>query len=56
MIVDEHEINFQLQRGLQMMNVRKATEEEIKTCPVVALTSDMLWNPEELSRDYVAQN
>ena len=56
MIADEHEVNFQLQRGLQMINVQNATEEELKTCPVVAVTSDMLWNPEELSRDYVDLN
>ena len=49
LIAGNHEITFTLQRKLQMMDVRKASEEELQTCPVLVLTSDMLWNPDDLT-------
>ena len=39
---DGHKVTFKLHDGLQMVYVRKSTEDELKYYPVVLLTSDMV--------------
>ena len=56
LIYDGHKVNFKLPDVLQMLHVRKSTEDDLKYFPVVVLTSDMVYNPKELSGDYLDQN
>ena len=42
LIAGGNEIKLNLQCGLQMIDVRRATEDELKTCPGIELTFDML--------------
>ena len=56
LIYDGHKMNFKLPDVLQMVYVRKSTEDDLKYFPVVVLTSDMVYNPKELSGDYLDQN
>ena len=46
-------MTFKLHDGLQMVYVRKSTEDELKYYPVVLLTSDMVYNPKDLIDHYL---
>ena len=48
-------MKFKLQYGLQMVHVRKTTEDDLNDCHVVVLTSEMVYNPKEISDHYLDQ-
>ena len=37
-----YDMKFKIQDGLQMVHVHKATEDDLNSCPVVALKLDMV--------------
>lgn len=47
--LEDVEIPFTYSRGLILLATRKPTEQELSECPVIMLTSDAEWNPEELN-------
>ena len=50
---DVHKVTFKLHDGLQMVYMRKSTEDELKYYPVVLLTSDMVQNLKDLIDHYL---
>ena len=49
LIDDGYADKFRIQDVLQMVYLRKATEDEMKYCPVVVLKSDIVWNSKDIS-------
>ena len=47
MKVGEHEIQFQFVEGLILLKTRAPTIKELNECPILILTSDAPWNPNE---------
>ena len=48
MIVGDHEIPFEFKNGLLVLHTWKPTEDKLKSSPVLILTSDAPWNPNEV--------
>ena len=46
---DKFEIPFSYEKGLIYLHTWKPTDQELHTCPVIMLTSDAEWNPDNLS-------
>ena len=51
MKVGDLDIPFQMHNGLTSLNIRRPTDEEIDTCPIIELTSDLPWDPTYISGD-----
>ena len=47
MKVGEHEIPFQYVEGIILLKTRAPTIKELNDCPILILTSDATWNPNE---------
>ena len=48
-MADGYVIPLQLENGLMKINIRLPTEHELHTCIEIELTSDLPWNPHELT-------
>ncbi len=44
----DHEIPFSYEKGLVYLYTWRPSDEELRTCPVIMLTSDSEWNPDSL--------
>ena len=38
------------------LSIRKPTEQELKDCEMIELTSQLSWNPHEMSEDKISRN
>jgi len=47
MMASNFEIPFNYQKGLVLLKTKKPTMQELENCPIVILTSDAPWNPDE---------
>ena len=47
MKIGEHEIPFDYTDGLVLLKTRVPTIQELESCPILILTSDAPWNPNE---------
>jgi len=47
MTVSDFEIPFNYQKGLVLLKTKKPTTQELENCPIVILTLDAPWNPDE---------
>ena len=56
LIADGHVMKFKIQYGLHMVYVQKENEDDLNACPVVVLTSDMVYDPKDLNYQYLYQN
>ena len=56
LIYGGHKVKFKLQDVLNVVNLRKASEDNMNYFPVVVLTSDMVQNTKELIGHYLDQN
>ena len=56
MKLNEYEIPFTMENGLVSITIRKPTDDEINSCPILELTSDAPWNPSALSGDNFIPN
>ena len=54
MIVDNHVIPFKPCHGLMTFSSRLPTPLEIKTCPIIEMTSDNPWDPDLLDETYTS--
>ena len=45
------EFSFTLENGMVVLQLRRATQEEMATCEVVHLMSDTIWDPRDMTGD-----
>ena len=53
---DDIYIPLNIKDGLIYTNIRKPTNEELKECETIILTSEEPWNPEHIHEDYTIED
>ena len=56
MKVGEFEIPFEFKNGLIILKTWRPPNDELKTCPILMLTSDAPWNPADSKSNGIAWN